>query len=246
MRRPARALVVALASASALGAVSVAGAAGPTGDARAIRLFRDVAARTNAEPAMQVVQAGYMVESAHVARPASFGYRWGFGTVPRGYLRATETITYTQHIGRVVWLTDVLAAQTCATCRPVPAIQLFVTKVAAFAGVVDRPMGHVGCYVREPFRNVPYRAGARWWTAIGAFRPLVERGNQILVTVTYAFASGQPVIERDSVDASTRLFTASAFHVGHGVTPSAAPFSFSQQDSVVTSAPPAPRVTLCR
>ena len=92
------------------------------------------------------------------------------------------------------------------TCSPVPRPAVLrglgaspshrsscsITRVAAFAGLVDGPGGAVGCFVREPFANVPYRAGGRWWTAIGDFRPMVLRGNQVLVTVTYAWSDGQP------------------------------------------------------
>jgi hypothetical protein len=242
--------VVALAAAATVGTGSAA-EAGSTGDGAAIRLFRAAAAITNAQPAMQVVQSGYMAETAHVGSPMSFAYRWGFGTLPPGYVRSTETITYTQHRGRVVWLTDVLSAPVPA-CRQVSAcpqlapIELFVTRVAAFAGVVDGPGGTVACYTREPVANVPYRAGGRWWTAVGDFHPLIVRGNQALVTVTYEWADGQHVIERDSIDASTRLFSASIFHVGTGAKGSEPSFSFAQKDTALSYAPPAPKVSICR
>ncbi|HEV3213766.1 MAG TPA: hypothetical protein VGZ03_10265 [Acidimicrobiales bacterium] len=238
------AVTVAVAATAALGA-------GSTGDGAAIRLFRDVAAHTNAQPAMQVVQSGYMAETAHVRSPASFSYRWGFGSVPKGFVRSTETIVYAQHAGRVVWVTDVLDATApgcheVAGCPQLAPIELFVTKVAAFAGVVDGPGGTVGCFEREPFTNVPYRAGGRWWTAVGDFRPLIVRGNQALVTITYAWSDGQHVIERDSIDETTRLFSASSFHVGHGTTRATPAFSFSQEDAALSYAPPAPKVTICR
>lgn len=247
----ARAVAATLAVASVLAGAAPALGAGSTGDGAAIRLFRAVAAHTNAQPAMQVVQSGYMAETIHVGSPASFAYRWGFGAVPAGYVRSTETITYAQHDGRVVWVTDVLDAPApgchqVAGCRQLAPIELFVTRTAAFAGVVDGPQATVGCFEREPFTNVPYRAGGRWWTAIGDFRPLIVRGNQALVTVTYAFSNGQHVIERDSIDVSTRLFSASTFHVGRGTTRSEAPFSFAQRDTALTYAPPAPKVTRCR
>lgn len=228
---------------------SVALGAGATGDGATIRLFRDVAARTNAQPAMQIVQSGYMTEAAHVGSPRSFSYRWGFGDVPAGSLRSTETITYAQQHGRIVWVTDVLRATRChpgvACTAPAP-IELFVTKVAAFAGVVDRPHGTVACFVREPFTNVPYRAGGRWWTAIGFFRPMIVRGNQVLVTDLYSWSDGQHVIERDSIDRRASLFAASVVHVEKGSKASAAPFSFSQKDTALAFAPRAPKVTLCR
>jgi hypothetical protein len=250
-RSAARALAAALASCVALAVGPVVAGAGSTGDGAAIRLFRGVAAHTNAQPAMQVVQSGYMEEASHVGSPRSFSYRWGFGAVPRGYVRSTETITYAQHDGRVVWLTDVLAAplpgcREVSGCPQLEGIELFVTRVAAFAGVVDGPDGAVGCFERESASKVPYRAGGRWWTALGNFRPLVIRGNQALVTVTYAWADGQHVIERDSVDESTRLFSATTFHVGRGAKGSESAFSFAQKDTALTYAPPAPKVTICR
>lgn len=234
-----------------VGTATVALAAGATGDGATIRLFRDVAANTNAQPAMQIVQTGYMTESAHVGSPSTFSYRWGFAAVPRGFVRATETITYAQHDGRVVWVTDLLAgaAPSCAAgtrCEPPTPIELLITRVAAFAGLADGPGGAVGCYVREPFANVPYRAGGRWWTAIGDFRPMVLRGNQVLVTVTYAWSDGRHVVERDSIDRAANVFTASSFHVGRGTGAGQAPFSFAQMDTALSYAPPAPAVALCR
>jgi hypothetical protein len=251
LRRPRAACAAMTVAAVLVGTATVAFAASATGDPATIRLFRDVAANTNAQPAMQVVQSGYMTESAHVGAPSTFSYRWGFAAVPKGFVRATETITYAQLAGRVVWVTDVLTgaapgcqqAAGCASERP---IELLITRVAAFAGLVDRPDGVVGCFVREPFTNVPYRAGGRWWTAIGDFRPVALRGNQALVTLTYAWSDGRHVVERDSIDRTTVLFSASSFHVGSGAGAGQAPFSFAQVDTALSYAPPAPAVTLCR
>jgi hypothetical protein len=239
------------ASAVLLGTAGVALAGSATGDGATIRLFRDVAANTNAQPAMQIVQSGYMTESAHVGSPATFSYRWGFAAVPKGSVRATETITYAQVDGRVVWVTDLLdgsppGCQRSSGCTPLTPIELLITRVAAFAGLADRPDHAVACFVREPFTNVPYRAGGRWWTAIGDFRPMALRGNQALVTVTYAWSDGRHVVERDSIDRSTNLFTASGFLVGTGAVAGQAPFSFAQMDTALPYAPPAPKVTLCR
>jgi hypothetical protein len=225
-------------------------AAGPTGDPATIRLFRDAASRTNALPAMQLVQSGYVAESDKVGSPDAFAYRFGYGSVPRGWVRSTETITYTQHLGRVVWLTDVLTASApgCTTSSgcPLAPIELFVTRRGAFAGVVDRPGGAVGCFEREPLAAVPYRAGGRWWSAVGDFRPMVVRGNQILITDTYAFSDGQHVVERDSIDGSTHLFAGASVRVGPGRTRGVPGFSFAQRDAPLTYTPPPPRVTVCR
>jgi hypothetical protein len=252
VRRRARATAVALlAAAAVLAAGSDALGAGATGDPATIRYVRAVAATTNGQPAMLLSQTGYMAESATPGGPGSFSYRWGFGTLPPGWVHASEAITVAQHLGRVVWLTDVLTAAkpgctATSGCPQLTPIELFVTKAAAFAGLVDGPSQTVGCYVRERMANVPYRAGGRWWTPVGDFRPMVVRGNQVLVTVTYAWSDGQHVVERDSIEASTRLFTASSFHVGPGTTKAATAFSFAQNDAVLSYTPPAPKVTVCR
>ena len=242
-------MVVALGLVACLGvAVPVALAAGPTGDKATIALVRAVASNTNLQPAIEIAQTGYMTESSHVGT-RSFSYRWGFGGVPAGSDRATETITYVQLHGRVVWLTDVLRAASCSsgsTCPPRPApIELFVTKAAAFAGVVNEPHGVVGCFEHEPFTNVPYRAGHPWWSAVGDYRPKVTRGNQTLVTDTYTWADGQHVIEIDSINDKARLFSASVFHVARGATSTLVAFSFAQSDKALAYAPHAPRVTRC-
>jgi hypothetical protein len=251
---PARRAVAAsaMALAASLGVVTpTAAAAGPTGDRATIALVEAVAANTNAQPAIEIDQSGYMTESSHVGRPATFSFRWGYGGVPKGSLRADETITYTQLHGRVRWLTDVLRAvpsscptgQTCPTT--IAPIELFVTKAAAFAGVVDEPHGVVGCFEHESFKAVPYRAGAPWWTAVGNYRPKVTRGNQTLVTDTYSWADGQHVTEVDSIDNKLRLFSASVFHVAHGASSARVGFSFAQRDVVLAKVPAPPRVTRC-
>ena len=232
-------------------AVPPALAAGPTGDPATIALVRAIAANTNAQPAVQIAQSGYMTESSHVGTPSSFSFRWGFGGVPSGSVRATETITYTQLHGKVRWLVDVLraASPTCPagqTCPPIAPIELFVTKAAAFAGIVDEPHGVVGCFEHESFKSVPYRAGAQWWSAVGDYRPTVTRGNQTLVTDTYSWADSQHVTEIDSINDKARLFSASVFHVAHGASATQVGFSFAQHDTVLAKVPAPPRVTRCR
>jgi hypothetical protein len=245
------AAVGALGLAVCLGTLAgAASASGPTGDRATIALVEAIAANTNAQPAMQVDQSGYMTESKVVGSPATFSFRWGYGGVPKGSVRATETITYTQLHGKVRWLTDVLRAvpatcpqgQTCPTIAP---IELFVTKAIALAGVVDEPHGVVGCFEHESFKDVPYRAGEPWWSAVGDYRPKVTRGNQTLVTDTYSWADGQHVTEIDSIDNKTRLFTASVFHVAHGASTAQVGFSFAQRDVVLAKVPAPPRVTRC-
>ncbi|HUD69213.1 MAG TPA: hypothetical protein VMQ40_03135 [Acidimicrobiales bacterium] len=234
-------------------AVPPALATGPTGDPATIALVRAIAANTNAQPAIEIAQSGYMTESSHVGTPRSFSFRWGFGGVPNGSVRATETITYTQLHGKVRWLTDVLRAvsPTCPTgqaCPPstsIAPIELFVTKAAAFAGVVDEPHGVVGCFEHESFKSVPYRAGEPWWSAVGDYRPKVTRGNQTLVTDTYSWADSQHVTEIDSINNKERLFSASVFHVARGPRATQVGFSFSQHDTVLAKVPAAPRVTRC-
>ena len=187
--RHARAWCAALAASAVLvGTAAVALAAGATGDGATIRLFRDVAANTNAQPAMQITQSGYMTESARVGSPSVLLVPLGVRGACRRASSAPPRRSPTPSIdGRVVWVTDVLdgSAPGCAAAsgcpQPTP-IELLITRVAAFAGLVDDPGGAVGCFVREPFTNVPYRAGGRWWTAIGDFRPMALRGNQALIT----------------------------------------------------------------
>ncbi len=242
-----------MAVAACLGSVVPAAlAAGPTGDKATIALVRAIASNMNTRPGIEIVQSGYMTESSHVGTPNSFSYRWGFGGVPSGSVRATETITYVQLHGRVLWLTDVLRPAPCPkgqTCPPGPSIapiELFVTTAAAFAGVVDKPHGVVGCFEHESFKSVPYRAGQPWWSAVGDYRPKVTRGNQTLVTDTYAWADGQHVIEIDSINDKARLFGASVFHVARGASATEIGFSFSQRDTVLSRSPGAPRVTRCK
>lgn len=228
-------------------------ASGPTGDPSTIALFKSVASNTNLQPAIRIVQSGYMTVASRVGASKSFSYRWGYGQVPAGSVRATETITYVQLHGRVVWLTDVLAPNVpkCSgpSCAPPPRvapIELFVTKAAAFAGLITGPHDAVACFEQKPFTAVPYRAGGPWWSAVGDFRPKATRGNQTIVTVTYSWADGQHVAEIDSIDNAKRLFVASSFHVARGAQAGEVAFGFSQRDTALPFAPYAPFVTRCK
>jgi hypothetical protein len=226
-------------------------ASGPTGDPATIALFKSVASNTNLQPAIRIVQSGYMSVSSRVGASRTFSYRWGYGKVPAGSVRATETITYVQLHGRVVWLTDVLApnvakCQAGSPCPRVAPIELFVTKAAAFAGLITGPHDAVACFEHKPFTDVPYRAGGPWWSAVGEFRPKATRGNQTIVTITYSWADGQHVAEIDSIDNARRLFVASSFHVARGATAGEVAFGFSQHDTALPYAPLAPNVTRCR
>ncbi|HLK46198.1 MAG TPA: hypothetical protein VKT18_09410 [Acidimicrobiales bacterium] len=247
-----RRLLVALGlcAATLAGSAAVALAAGPTGDAATIAYVRAVDANADAQRAMQVTQTGYMTFTSEGGPSPTFSYQWGFGVVPVGSVPAAELITFAQHLGTVVWVTDVLtpnvtrctASRSCASIVP---LELLVTRKAAFAGLLDGPGATVSCFDREPLRNVPYRAGGRWWAAVGDYRPMVTRGNQRLVTDTYAWADGQHVTEHDSIDVASRLFAAATYRVGRGVQPGAVAFSFAQHDAPLAATPAAPRVHLC-
>lgn len=242
MRRRARCATRACRGALSLVAVAVvvvpatALAAGATGDPGTIALYRAVAANTDAQRAVVVDQSGYMALSA---TGGAIAYAFGASPVPAGFKPAHETITIAQHAGRVVWLTDVLHA--AAT----PPAVLFVTRAAAFAGVVTGPGTGVGCFNRIRFTTVPYRAGGPWWSVFGDFRPMATRGNQVLVTVTYAWADGRHVGEIDSIDAARQLIVASSLHVARGAGVGHGPLGITQHDRFPTATPSAPAVHLC-
>ncbi len=225
-------------------------AAGPVGDPTTIAYVKAIDANTDAQRGMQILQTGYMTLASRGGSHPVLSYRWGFGTVPAGSVRAKETITYAQSGGRVAWLDDVLTPNVadCAaspTCRRTVPLELVVTRTGAFAGVIDGPNDAVSCFHRESFDAVPYRAGGRWWSAVGDYRPMVERGNQRLVTDTYAWADAQHVTEIDSIDVATRLFAASSFHVARGSSSAEPAFGFAQGDTALTTTPTAPKVLLC-
>jgi len=250
----ARRLVLATAAvctAAVVSATATVVAAGPSGDPATIALYRSAAATTDARGAVVISQSGYMTVTVRPGAPATFSWTYGRGSVPAGSRAADETLTLAQAKGKVVWLTDYVAAapctvaQPCATTTKMPPVELLVTPHAAFAGVVTGPHAEVACFRRVPFTAVPYRAGVAWWSAFGEFRPKVTRGNQILVTVTYAWGDGRHVVERDSIGAAARLFSGSALHVAAGTYPPTPAFSVSQRDAYPTVVPAAPRVALC-
>ncbi len=255
-RRPRTSLAAAILAAvavtlaaTAIGVTNASGA-GPTGSAAAIELFESVAANTNAQRAIELAQSGYMTMRTTIT-PTSFAYEFGYGGVPKGYVRADEAITYAQHDGKVVWVRDVLTAdpRSCArdpACVPGSSLELFVTKHAAFAGDVDEPNGIVGCYERESFDDVPYRAGGPWFTPVGDFRNVRTHGNQALLTITYAWPDGQRVTEHDSIDLAAQLFAAATIHVARGSKSTELALGISEQDTALTTTPHAPRVALCR
>jgi hypothetical protein len=225
--------------------------AGPTGNEPTINFFSGVVARMVAVPAIVEVQTGYMTMASKSGQTSSFHYDWGFGAAPKGYVPAKETITYAQNHAKILWMTDLLTPRSpaCAAGTPCvldPPIQLFVTRTAAFAGLATGAGGAVACYIREPFRAMPYRAGVQSWETSGAYLPMVAHGNQVLITTSYVWSDGQPVTETDSVDATTRLIRASVFHVGAGPRTGEPAFGYAETDAALPHAPAAPAVTLCR
>jgi hypothetical protein len=235
-------------TAAVLPTASVLGA-GPTGSAPAIALFESVASTMNAQPAVRIHQTGYMELSA-TTRPERIAFRFGYGSTLKGYVRASESITYAQHRGVVVWVRDVVVpvATSCASgasCPVVSPIELFVTRHAAFAGVIDEPGAQVGCYEREPPDAVPYRAGAPWWTAAGDFHALVVRGNEGLLTVTYAWPDSQHATERDAVNLAKQRFVRSTIRVAKGPSGTEPAFTIVETDTVLAAAPHAPKVARC-
>lgn len=223
--------------------------AGPTGNAAAIRAFDAVAAHADALPAIRIRQSGYMTMRAAPAPGTEF--RFGYGGVPKGYVRADETLTYVQHDGKVVWLTDVVVPASGArcskgqTCTSVAPVELFVTTKAAFAGVIDHPRGVVGCFEHESFADVPYRAGTPWWTARGDFHHLATRGSVGLFTITYAWPDGQHATERDVANLAKETFVGSGVRVANGAAPDEVALSISERDAVLVVAPHAPKVVRC-
>jgi hypothetical protein len=250
VRAKALAVGVLCAAAPLVVGATAALAAGPTGNPTTIAYVRAIDANTNIQRGMQISQTGYMTLASHGGAKPSFSYQWGFGTVPAGSVPAKETITYAQHDGRVVWIADLVQEDVAdcsasATCKDVVPIELLITTHAAFAGVVAGPGAAVACFDRESFNDVPYRAGAPWWTVVGDYRAMVERGNQRLVTDTYSWSDGRHVTEVDSINVSLRLFNGSSFHVGEGASTDQAAFGFTQHDTALADTPHAPPVTLC-
>lgn len=260
-RRSASACAAVAIGVSALLAPTVAAAtsrAGVTGNAAAIAYYRGAVATTNALPVLRDVYHGFywLYDDARTAGPTSaFLLDWGIAKRPASYyLAATGTVVVRLVRSRVSWYT-LTVAPSCpsgdACGSSVEPLELDVTKQGVSWGYLrhgnvpacwNRAAG-TSAWLDRDFSVQP----SGWWRTEGDYRPIVQHGNAVLITATYPASDGAKVTETDSINATTKRFVSSDYHVSrstHRPVVAAHHFTISESDPKTTPKPP--RLHLCR
>jgi hypothetical protein len=220
-------------------------AAGPTGDPRAIAIYRAAARATNELPAYVITQSGYVRIFDSLGPKRRVHWAWGWDQGQPGYRPATERLVLVQRDGRTAWIEDTLTptARSCrGGCAVVP-IELLITPTAAWDGLVSSSSGtSAGCFVRVATTHAPYVAGGPWWATVGALSAPVRSGRLTEITSRFALASRE-VRESDWLTTATRLFARSVVQVAPGGgTPG---FTYASSDATLARVPRFPSITLC-
>lgn len=234
---------VGLAAFAAAGGIAVAAVSPPTGNQQAISLARSVAARYRTVPAVRETRRGFAVFTSAIGRRSYFQWYWGSGTVPRGYVHATEHVTAALHDGRVVWAQEVLAPPRCGSglCSTVP-VEIVVTHAGQFWRFDVR--GRAFRCFRHLLGSTPAPYGSPWVTVTGHFDPPVRRGGTVKDRYTYSWGPGQTATEVDTILAASRLVVSDMVAVSRGG-PKAPAFRFSTRFENLRRAPAAPKVPRC-
>jgi hypothetical protein len=237
-------VVVATAAVVVLAAAPAA-ATGPTGDGRSITLFRLAARTTDALPAADVTQSGYVRIADSLGPVKQAHWAWGWAQYKAGYRPATEHLVLVQRRGRTLWLEDTMvpvAAQCSGTkCAQVLTIQLLITRTAAFYGLVSSGTT-APCFTRVALSRVPYVAGTPWWAVFGDLAPAIQEGTQTEITSRYA-SDGQAVTEADWIGVRSHRFAKTTVRAARG--DGHRPYAYLDVDTLPRVAPRLPALTIC-
>jgi hypothetical protein len=201
-----------------------------TGNRAAIAFYRAAAARNNSVAIQRFLRRGYMSFYALVGRTSSFGYLYARGTVPRGYVRATEHLTYAQRRGRVVWASDVLTPPACHSfCVQFP-LELVADAHGRFARFLKAgAVSH--CWVTlRPGSTLPFAPGGANFATFGRFLPLLRRGQTVIARSVYRWSQTQTARESDRFAAASKLWEGTVVHVSRGRGKGQPAFTFTDTD----------------
>ncbi len=249
-------LATAVAGSALLGPAQVGAAKTPwSGNAAAIAYYRTSVAKTNSLPALRDVYIGYywIWDNANVigrGGNSQFKLYWGYASKPAAEMvRANATFVSSLVDGKQSWyvvsFTNPCAiGSTCASS--IAPLDIYVTKSGDYWGYQLNGSSQVNCWhpatQTAAWIEKTFTLGAPWKT-YGKYSPLVKKGNRVFATSTYT-NQGAKVTETDSIDATSKFFTGSVYHVGRSTKFAATSYSVFETDPA--SVPAAPSLSLCR
>jgi hypothetical protein len=247
VRQRASIAAAAALAAGALAAPSLAAASpSPTsGNAAAIKLYREAATTMNRLSAYVIYQSGYVRIRTSIGKHRVSEWAWGEDQFQKGEVPTNETIVLVQHGGTVTYIEDTVRPQkTCSqggACPTILPLQFVITEKAAFAGIVSSGANAV-CFAKESRTVVPYATGYAWWYAVGDFAKPVVKGRLTGLMSRYS-NTGQVETEVDWLVTSSKRFTRSIFRVA--AAPHRARYTFDASYKVLHAAPKPVHVVLC-
>ena len=153
--------------------------------------------------------------------------------------------------GKQSWYTLTFAspcASGTACGSSIAPMEVYVAKGGDYYGFFTNGANQVGCWNpatgTTAWMNKDFVPSSGWRT-YGNFKPIISKGSRVLITSTYPISDGATVIETDSINAATKLFTGSTYHVSRSTKLVNAPYSYSLTETDPTTALTAPSLTLC-
>ena len=224
----------------------LAGAAsGPTGNAAAIKLYRETATTMNRLSAYVIHQSGYVRMRTSIGKHRVTAWAWGEDQFQKNEVATNETIVLVQHGGNVTYIEDTLRPQkTCSqggACPTMLPLQFVINEKAAFAGIVSSG-ATADCFSKESLSGVPYAAGYAWWYAVVNFAKPVVKGGLTGLTSRYP-NTGQEETEVDWLVTASKHFTKSIFRVA--ARPHRTAYTFHTSYTLLHTAPKPAHVVLC-
>lgn len=225
---------------AALAVAATAVAADVGGDPQGIALAQQQAAAYEKVPAETVVERGYVAMNDAQGRTSFFEWQWGSGTIPRGWVHATEHQVVALRNGRIIWWRDDLTPPAChrALCSVQP-VDVVIDRRGAFFAFGDA--NRHTCY-GVLHGSTPVKVGAPWFTVRGTFSAPVTQGSNVALTYTYGWGSRQTATETDTVSQATLLDLGGMIHVTGG---GMRAFTVRFSNAHPATAPAAPRVNRC-
>lgn len=239
MRKARFALVAVLA---ALLVAAPAAASNTKGSKRGVALAREVERALKHVPVIAYRQTGFVSMYSTLARTSKFDWRWGSGTVPAGWVKATEHITIGMRKGAIAWWRDILTPPSCSSkCIQQP-VEIVLDKAGAFYAYGPYAKGRITCF-NHLKGTLPHKLGEPFYTAFATFSKPSKRGGSLVMSSRYTWGKAHAQ-EREVISPHTHLLERFAVKVSKAGNGSPA-FAFKGEMHYPSHAPKPPHVKLC-
>jgi hypothetical protein len=236
------AVIAACAVAGAGGGLALASGAfgasqGPSvqGNAQGVKLARRALAAFSRLPAFTYTQRGFFQMNSAPGKTPNVSYYYGYGALHSGFVWAAEHGTVALRGDQVVWWRDDLTPLANPNGHEVP-VELVANGAGVFSALGNA--GHHSCFTRVN-GSAPFLSGGQAYSIVGRY----ENGSSPLRSVYRWWQTNQLAFESDVISGSG-LITSGRINVSPGS--GLAGFSVYFNNAFPGSAPPAPRINLCR